>query len=67
MSIDSHLNSLHSVGNNLENILTENLMMGLEPEGMQEEAGYFVTVYVLSTNDAFYDIKKSCSCYEYLI
>lgn len=67
MSIDSHLNSLHSIGNYLENILTENLMMGLEPECMQEEAGYFMTVYVLSTNGAFYDIKKSCSCYEYLI
>ena len=58
MSIDSHLNSLHSIGNNLENILTENLMMGLEPEGMQGEARYFVTVYVLSTSGAFYDIKK---------
>ena len=32
--------------------------MGLEPEGMQGEARYFVTVYVLSTSGAFYDIKK---------
>ena len=36
MSIDSHLNSLHSIGNNLENILTENLMMGLEPKVCRE-------------------------------
>ena len=58
MSIDPHLDSLHSIGNNLENKLTENLMMGLEPEGIQGEGGCFVTIYVLSTNGTFYDIKK---------
>lgn len=45
MSIVSHLYSLSSIGNNLENNLTETLMMGLEPEDMQGEGGCFVIIY----------------------
>lgn len=55
MSIGSHLDSLPSVGNNLENNLSENLMMGLEPEDTQGEGGCFVTIYTLAL---FNDIKK---------
>lgn len=40
MSIESHLDFLPFIDNNLENNLTENLMMGLEPEGMQRKGGY---------------------------
>lgn len=44
MSIESHLDSFHSIGDNWENTLTENLMMGLEPERIQGEGGCFVTI-----------------------
>lgn len=53
MNIESHLYSLSSFGNNLENNLAENLMMELEPEGMQGKGGCFVMTYVLSTDGTF--------------
>lgn len=34
MNTESHLDFLPSIGNNLENNLTEIVMRGLEPEGM---------------------------------
>ena len=53
MSIESHLESLSFIGNNFENNLTENLMMGVEPEGTQGKGGCFVTIYTLSTSGTF--------------
>lgn len=53
MSIESHLDSFPFIDNNLENNLTENLMTGLEPEGMQREGDYFVTTQTLNTNGSF--------------
>lgn len=53
MSTESHLDSLPSIDNNLENNFTENLMMGLKLEGMQEKGGCFVMVYFVSTEGTF--------------
>jgi hypothetical protein len=58
MSIESHLDSLTSIGNSLEKNLIGNLMMGLEHECMQGEGGWFMIICLLITGDHFYDIKN---------
>lgn len=59
MSIVSHLDSLPSIGNNLENNLTQTLMMGLESEDMEGEGGCLVTIYTFKYQwHYFCDIKK---------
>lgn len=44
MTIESHMDFLPSISDNLQINLTENLMMGLGPKRMQGKGGCFGTI-----------------------